>query len=814
MASLTLKQSSLESVFRPRSIALVADDVSPGSAGDLLAGNLIAGGFPGPILPVHPSVQAVRGILAYATVEALPLAPELAVVAGAQVRLPAVVDALGRRGTKATLLVGTRGDAAGLPGTNALLEAARPHGLRLVGPNALGVFSPRHGLAAGLSHRLPLAGDIAFVSQSGTMLTAVLDAATSHGIGFSHLVALGNRIDLDVAEALDFLGQDGRTRAVLLYLEDIGDVRRFLSAARATARAKPVLVLRARMARSGAFAAGTPDRDATGTGSSDAVFDAAFRRAGLLRVPGLDALFEAVETLGMGLRVTGERLTIVSNGGGLGLLAADLLLEQGGQLAELSADTLRQLDAIAPGGWRRTNPIDLGGHADGPTYRQAIETVLEDKQAGTLLVVHGPSAEADPIAVADATLEALGRRARPLLTSWLGKATLGTVRARFGRHRIPCFETPQQAVAAFMHLVRYERNQRLLQRVPPSVSDLLATDADRARSLMAAALPSEGEADLDPKAAQDVLAAYGLTVAVDAHPRSGVRPLALRVREDLVFGSVIELRHGGQAASRGEIPGIALPPLDLILARDLLDTVGLDDPSDRAHEAMTVALLQVAQMIVDQHMLAAVELDPIVVDGGRVRIGGARLRVRASGRRRLAIRPYPKQLETSARMEDGTEAAIRPIRPEDAPAIEAMIARTTGNDLRLRFFASIASLSSAMIARLTQIDYDREMALVAILPENDTDTIGGVVRISADPDNRRAEYAVLLRSDLKGKGLGRALMRLILSYADERGIQEVYGEVLRENRAMLALSSELGFTRHRSEEDPDILEVRWRRPSP
>lgn len=810
MVSLTLKHSNLASVFRPSSVALIADDVSHGSAGDLLAANLIAGKFSGPILPVHPHAQAVRGILAYATIDALPLVPELAIIVGSPERLVERIDALGRRGTRAALLIGTRGDLIEVPETDALLAAARPHGLRLIGPNALGVFSPRNGLAAGLCHRLPLAGDIAFITQSGTMLTAVLDAATSHGVGFSHLIALGSRVDLDIAETLDYLGEDGSTRAVLLYIEDIGDVRRFMSAARATARAKPVLVLRARTARSGAE---RKDGEQGPAGSGDAVFDAAFRRAGLLRVPGLDALFEAAETLGLGLRVNSDRLTIVSNGGGLGLLAADDLLAQGGQLADLAPETLDRLDTIAPSGWRRTNPIDLGGHADGSIYGQAIRTVLEDRQSGTLLVVHGPTAEADPIAVADATIEAVGKR-RALLASWLGATTSGEVRFRFGRDRIPCFGTPEQAVGAFMHLVQYARSQRLLQRVPPSVSDHLATEPERARAILTGALRGRAEATLDTAEAMDVLAAYGLSVVPGTQPRSGIRPLALRVYEDAVFGSVIELRHGGQAASRREVPAIALPPLDMTLARDLLDTVGLDDPSERAHEAMAIALLQVAQLIVDQHLLTGAQLDPIVVHDDVVEVGYARLRARASGRGRLAIRPYPKDLESDAHMEDGTPVDIRPIRPEDAPAVEAMIARTTPNDLRLRFFASVATLSPSLIARLTQIDYDREMALVAILPQEGPKAIGGVVRISADPANRRAEYAVLLRSDLKGKGLGRLLMRRILDYAVTRGIREVYGEVLRENRAMLALAAELGFTRHRSEADPDIVEVRWHREAP
>ena len=887
---------NLDILFQPRSIALVGASKQPRSVGAVLARNLLAAGFEGPVMPVNPHEVAIAGVLSYPSIEALPLVPDLAVVATPPASVPQIVADLGARGTRAVIVItagfGELGDD-GRKLQQAMLDAAKPHTLRLVGPNCLGVLVPGHGLNASFAQAQALAGHLAFVSQSGAVLTSVLDWASARRIGFSHMVSLGGMADVDFGDLLDYLATDRHTQAILLYVEGITYARKFMSAARAAARSKPVVVIKAGRSSEAARAAQSHSGALAG---SDRIYDAAFARAGMLRVETLDELFAAVETLGSGVRVAGDRLAIISNGGGIGVLATDSLIKEGGRIAALAPATVERLTAVLPATWSHANPIDLVGDAPGERYAAALEAVLADPNNDAVLVLNCPTAVADSADAARATESAAAAHGRPVFTSWLGEQAAREARQLFAQHRIPSYETPSEAVRAFMHLVRYRRNQEMLRQVPPSIPEMFEPDLDRARTLLAEAQDQQ-RAWLSEVEAKAVLNAYDIPVvatSVVATPEEAARtaaaigrPVALKVlspdithksdvggvmlgltdsskvheaaramlerlrsarpdariegftvqpmvdtrsahelivgiAEDVVFGPVILFGQGGTAVEVVRDQAIALPPLNLHLAHELMrgtrvfgQLQGYRDRPPAALDVIALTLVKVAQMAADLDQIAELDINPLLADAKGVVALDARIRIAPptrTGTDRLAIRPYPKELERRLTLPDGREFLVRPIRPEDAPAFRRMVEeRTDEEDRRLRFFTVLRTLSPELCARLTQIDYEREMVLVAIEPgREELELFGGVAHLAADPDRERAEYAILVRSDLKGQGLGTALTQVLIDYARAQGIGELVATVLHENRAMLDLAERQGFTLVREANDPGAVELRLR----
>ncbi len=789
--------------------------------------------------------------------------------------MPGLIGELGARGCRAAVVItagfgeGERADGQEL--RRAMLEAAKPHLLRVVGPNCLGLMSPHAGINASFAHLPPRRGDIAFVTQSGAIATSVLDWASARDIGFSHIVSLGSMSDVDFGDLLDYLALDGKTRSILLYVEAVTHARKFLSAARMASRTKPVMVVKAGRSQAGAQAALSHTGALAG---SDAVCDAAFRRAGMLRVKTLDELFQAVGTLSTGIRVKGDRLAILTNGGGLGVLAVDEMEDDNGRLASLGEATLASLDALLPGPWSRDNPVDILGDAPGQRYSGAIEALLEEPDADAILVINCPTAVANSLDAAQAVVESLGTKRPPVLTCWLGEGAAAEARRLFAVKKLPSYETPEQAVQAFGHLVRYRRNQELLMQTPPSVSDLISLDHARAEAIIDAVLADErtvltepeakellGTFDIptvesvvvgDPQAAARAATRLGFPVVLKilsrdiSHKsdvggvqlnlasaeavaraaedmlenvgrkapeargdgftvqpmvrRPGAHELILGIADDSVFGPVILFGEGGTAAEVIADRAIGLPPLNLILAQDLIERTrivrllrGYRDRPAADLDAITLTLVKLSQLVCDLDRVAELDINPLLADASGVIALDARVvvRPREFGLRRLAIRPYPRQLEGTIKTPGGRRFDVRPIRPDDEAAIVDMLNRSSRDDVRLRFFAPRSEFGHGFAARLTQIDYDREMALVALDPGGAE--ILGVVRLLADPDNEEAEFAVMVRSDLKGTGLGYGLMIRILDYARARGTGRVVGDVLAENTTMLKMAKELGF---------------------
>jgi acetyltransferase len=895
---------NLDFVFAPKSIGLIGASRRAQSVGLAVAKNLFHGGFDGPIMPVNPHEAAIEGALAYKNVASLPITPDLAVIATPPDTIPGLIDALGQRGTKGAVVLTAGFGELGAEGRKLqaeLLQAAKPYLMRIVGPNCLGIAVPGLGLNASFAPGNPLPGEIAFVAQSGAILTSVLDWARGRGIGFSHVVSLGDMADIDFGDMLDYLAEAAHVRAILLYVEAVTNPRKFMSAARRAARLKPVIVVKAGRRAEGAKAAASHTGAMAG---ADDVVDAAFRRAGLLRVYELEELFTAVETLAAGITVSGDRLAIITNGGGIGVMATDYLIDQGGRLADLSAETLAKLDAVLPRAWSKGNPVDIIGDAPGARYGAALSAVLEDPGVDGILVMNCPTGIADSSDAARAVVEYADKprgpelRGRPkpaLLSTWLGGPAAQEGRQHLVAHHIPTYETPELAVRAFMHLVRYRKNQELLRETPAPLAVTFIPDSNKARTLLSHALEGGREWLSEPEA-KAVLLAYGIPVArtlvahgldgvhkaADSLIAEGVVTLAIKIlsadithksdvggvalglgsateavdaakamlervaktkpdariegfsvqemirRPDAVetivgmatdptFGPVILFGQGGTAVERVADKAVALVPLNDSLARDLiaqtriarvLDAYRGKPAADLA--ALSLTLVRLSQLVIDAPEIVEIDINPLLVDAKGVVALDGRIRVQVPvnhGHGRLAIRAYPQALEDTITVPGGRNFDLRPIRPEDAPLLQAMIEKVTPEDSRLRFFSAVRQLAPQMAARLSQIDYDREMALVALDPQAPNPEIVGVVRITADPDGERAEYAVLVRSDLKGLGLGWKLMKRILAYAQSRGIKQVFGHVLRENATMIAMAKELGFSIHAEPDDPSIVMV-------
>ncbi|HYD29872.1 MAG TPA: bifunctional acetate--CoA ligase family protein/GNAT family N-acetyltransferase [Azospirillaceae bacterium] len=887
---------NLDYVFKPSSIALIGASRKPKSIGAVVARNLFNAGFDGPIMPVNPHDRAIEGVLAYPSVADLPMTPDLAVICTPPETTPKLVAELGARGTKAAVVISAGFAEMGEEGRalqQQLLEAAKPNLLRIIGPNCLGIMVPGRGLNASFVHVPPRKGDIAFIAQSGAIVTSIVDWATERGIGFSHLISLGDKADVDFGDLIDYLAADGTVRAILLYIEAVTDARKFMSAARAASRQKPVIVIKAGRTEEAARAATSHTGALAGT---DAVYDAAFRRAGILRVTELDELFDAVETLAMGVQITGDRLAILSNGGGIGVMATDTLIDFGGKLANLAPETLDKLSGVLPRTWSHANPVDIIGDATGKRYADSLSVLLEDGTNDGILVLNCPTAVADSAEAAHAVVEILSKRTgagrkHPVLTSWLGDGTATEARRQFQVARIPTYETPSHAVRAFMHLVEYRRNQELLMETPASIPEQFKVDGAPVRIIIEHAL-EEGRDWLTEYEAKQVLKAYTIPVvrtqrvstpdeaaraaadlsttvalkiqspdithksdvggvalhledpeqvrteakamlrrvqamAPDARidgftvQEMAIRPdayeLIIGMTEDPIFGPVLLFGEGGTSVEVVNDKALALPPLNMMLAHDMMRRTrickllkGYRSRPPAAMDAVALTLIKISQLVIDFPEIEEIDINPLFADQTGVIALDARIKVGVpaiKGAGRLAIRPYPKSMEETATIRDGRAFRMRPIRPEDEPLVHRMFERMTPNDIRLRFFAPMKRLSHQAAARLTQIDYDREMGIVAVSEENGQEEMFGVVRIAADPDNQKAEYAVMVRSDMKGQGLGYILMNKIIQYGRSRGLKEIYGEVLRENTNMLAMCQSLGFVRRENLDEPGVVEV-------
>lgn len=889
----------LKNLLAPRSVALIGASPRQGSVGGAILDNIRKAQFAGEFGLVNPRYRDIDGVASVAGIGRLGFAPELVVITAPAQTIPDLIDEAGSHGAAGAVIV-----SAGLGhGTGSLAEAAeraaRKYGMRLIGPNCLGIMMPWVHLNGSFSAHMPAAGNLALISQSGAIAAGMVDWAAQRAVGFSGIVSIGDQIDVDIADLLDYFALDEKTNAILLYIEAIKDARKFMSAARAAARIKPVVVVKSGRMAQGAKAAATHTGALAG---ADAVYDAAFHRAGVLRVSDLRELFDCAETLGRMKSPPGKRLAILTNGGGIGVLAVDLLAELGGIPAELSPATRKQLDAALPPTWSKANPVDIVGDADSARYTAALESLLADPGNDAVLVMNVQTAIARADDIARAVTDVVRKyRAvhrmlpKPVLAVWVGAdPVVGEI---LSSAAIPSYPTEGDAVRGFMHLVHHRELVEALAQVPPAMPSEFVPDADAARQVVAAAL-ADGRAWLDPIEVKRLFDAYEIAVvptfaAADAEQavahanaifaqgatvvlkimsrdivhksdvggvvlnltsadavrkatadilsraraarpdarisgvmvqamvvRAKARELILGLADDPTFGTVVVFGRGGTAVEVINDKSLALPPLDLQLARSLIERTRVsrllrayrDVPAVK-QDAVAMVLVKLAQMAADIPELRGLDINPLLADeagvlavDARVAIGRVEPKFRGSGPANFAVRPYPSQWQRHIEVKDGWRVLVRPIRPEDEPLIHGMLKHVTLQDLRLRFFAPMKEFSHEFIARLTQLDYARAMAFVAF--DENTGELVGVVRIHSDSIYQTGEYAILLRSDLKGRGLGWTLMQMIIEYAKSEGLKTISGDVLTENTVMLAMCRSLGFEVKADPTEHDICNVR------
>ncbi len=762
---------NMDSLFEPGSVAIFGASLRPDRMGTQVMNNMAESGFAGAIWPVNPKYEQLRGVPCYPRLSALPRVPDLAIICTPPETVPALIADLGARGTRGAIILTPVSDTI----RQQVMRAARPYLLRILGPGGIGLVAPLAGLNASAAHAGAKPGKTAFISQSATVMTAVLDWALQHGLGFSRVVSLVEGGDIDLGDMLDYLAEDDDTSAIIMHIESVTCARKFISAARLAARSKPVVVLKA------------------GRSGDDKVYDAVIRRAGMLRVYSSADLFDAVETVARARPTRGTRLAIMSNGSGTGKLAADCLQYVHGKLAQFSPDTGKRLRNELPAGLLLANPIDIGGEASAERHVAVASALLADPGADALLVVHAPSSAAASTGVAQALAPVLRQSGRSVLSCWLGGASVAGARQIFADAGLPTYDTPEKAVRAYSQVVQYSRNQALLIEVPGQVPAHSVPERQAARNLVEAARAA-GQAELAHADLAAVLAAYGLPLA--SEPAGGnVQQLRIAMQVDPVFGPAISVGLGGSAGRVVDDRAVGLPPLNTVLARDMLRRTGVGRALVDEREILCGALVHVAELVADIGEIATFEIDPVTVAGGALRVHGARATL---GARRaessMAIRPYPQELEQEIQWQ-GAPLLLRPIRPEDAPAHVRFFSQLAPDDVRLRFFSAMKELPPTQLARLTQIDYDRAMAFIATRTGADgqAETLG-VVRAVADPDNQKAEFAIIVRSDLKGKGLGNILFQKLLDYFRSRGTREITGEALSENIGMQQLMRRSGGT--------------------
>jgi acetyltransferase len=868
---------NLSHFFTPASVAVIGASARAGSVGATVLGNIASAGFAGAVWPVNPKYRQLLGMDVFADVSHLPQAPGLAVVCTPAITVPRIVGQLGALGCRAVVVLSAGLDAPGPGGASlrqAMLDAARPYLLRILGPNCVGLLVPGVKLNASFAPVAALPGRLAFVAQSGALVTTVLDWARERRIGFSSFVSLGDGTDVDFGDLLDYLAGDPGTDAILLYAESVRQARKFMSAARGAARAKPTVIVKAGRAPEGARAAFSHTGALAG---ADLVYDAALRRAGMLRVHTTAELFDAVAMLAHRLRPGAGRLAILTNGGGPGVMATDALVEAGGALARLGEATLDLLGQGLPPNWSRANPVDIIGDAPVERYRHGLEALLASAEVDAVLLIHAPTAIVPAAEIARALLPALRASSKPVLCCWLGGASVAQARNLCLDAGLPVFGTPEEAVRGLMQLVDYGRNHALLMQVPAS-GKLAAPDRFGARAQVAR-LVAGGSGPVGELETKALLARYGIpvvetAVAVDQEAAAAAAarigyPVALkivspdishksdvggvvldlgdeaalgealrRMRErvhalrpqarlagftvqamarrpralelivglsvDPVFGPVVLFGQGGVAVEATADQSIGLPPLNRVLALDMVGRTrvarllaGFRDTPPADLEALADVLVRVGQMAADLPELCELDINPLLVDSGGVLALDARMRLSPSSEAdplgRLSILPYPDALERLVETRAG-RCTLRPIRPEDAPAHQAFFRALTPQDVHFRLFGSARELSPAQLARFTQIDYAREMAFILTRSlAGEAETLG-VARIVADPDNIVGEFAIVVRSDLKGQGLGTVLMEALIAYCRERGLREIAGVALAENVRMHALARRLGFS--------------------
>lgn len=886
---------NMEAFFSPKSIALIGASRRPRAVGSVIARNLLLAGFDGVIMPVNPHEQAIQGVFAYPDIPSLPVPPDLAVIATPAESVPGIVQALGARGCRAAVVISAGFESVqdGSSLRDQLIRAADETGMRLIGPNCLGIMAPNSNVNASFGHIPPLKGRIACVMQSGALVASVLEWANGRGIGFSKMISLGDAVDVDFGDVLTYLADDPETEAVCLYVEGLTHARKFMAAARHLARTKPIIVMKA--GRNPAAAQAVKSHTGALAGS-DRVYDAALRRAGIVRVSTLDQMFDAVEILGRPHVKSGKRLAIVTNGGGGGILATDAMLGSDLELAQLSPAIVATLNEFLPTCWSHGNPTDIIGDADGARYAQTLTVMASDPSVEAIVIVNCPTAISSSHEAAVAVVEARSRlkgsaAEKPIVACWMGGSADSPAFAALSQAGIPTFQTPEQAIRALKFLRDFTlRRSSLTDRVP--AAPVTRTDVKLASHLLQKAL-QDGREWLDESDSKALLKAYGIPVVEtvraespdavadaarmlgepvavkilsrDIQHKSDVGGVALsletpeKAREaavkmleriakqrpdakldgftvstmvvrrngreviaglatDPTFGPVVLFGQGGIAAEQIDDVAVALPPLTMAVAADLIKETRVSrllksfrDWPQADLAAIQKVLVALGHMALEHPEITELDINPLIADESGAVALDARVRVKdPTAAVPAALECHADDQEEVIRDAQGRDVFIRPIHPDDAPALQRFIAQLDPTTIRARFFETLRRLPADLLARLTQIDSERELAFVAVERRKNgeadpqDDRICGVARIIILPDGKKAEYALTASPDAIERGIARALMSKVISSARARGIERLCGEELNDSLEHIQLARDLGGAISHDPDDPAV----------
>ena len=865
---------SLDPIFSPRSVAVIGATEREDSVGRTILWNLITNTFGGTIYPVNLKRKNVLGIKAYPTVFDVPDEIDLAVIVTPAPTVPVVIHQCVQKGVLGAIVISAGFKEIGEKGAaleRQILAEARLGKMRIIGPNCLGVMSPVTGLNATFAAAMARPGNVGFISQSGALCTAILDWSFRENVGFSHFVSIGSMLDVSWGDLIYYLGNDPRTESIVIYMETIGDARWFLSAAREVALTKPIIVIKPGRTEAAAKAAASHTGSLTG---SDEVLRAAFRRVGVLRVETIADLFNMAEILDKQPRPSGDRLTIVTNAGGPGVLATDALISSGGRLAPLSDETMAGLNEFLPAHWSHNNPIDILGDASPERYAKTLELIARDPSSDGLLVILTPQAMTDPTHTAE-ELKGYGQSlSKPLLASWMGGADTATGQSILNQAGIPTFQYPDTAARLFNYMWRFSYRLKALYETPefpeeeseehnPSQAEeiiikarqagrTILTEYESKRILESYRIPTvdtrlanteeeavaEAEAigypvvlklnsetithktdvggvklnlaDQDEvcEAFQDIAAAVIGKASPDDFQGVTVQPmldlsdgyeLIIGSSTDPQFGPVLLFGTGGTMVEIFKDRELALPALNTTLARRMMERTKIykallgvrgREPVDL--DELEKLLVRFSFLVVEQRRIKEIDINPLLASADRLVALDARVVLHDPDTQeedlpKLAIHPYPVKHVGSWRLKDGTFVNIRPIRPEDEPLMIRFHEGLSEHSVYMRYFQALKLSQRVAHERLTRIcfiDYDRELVLVAVRRAPGPE-IAGVARLSKMYVSDAAEFAVLIKDDYQGQGLGSELLeRLIQAARDEPDISRLVAYMLAENEGM------------------------------
>lgn len=883
----------LEHLFSPDSIALFGASEDPDSVGARVYLNLIQDKFSGTVYPVNPKHKKIRGKRCYSSIADIGTAVDLAIIATPKSTVPEIIHACGEHGVRAAIIL-----SAGFNNENengpellsAIKEEARRYHMRILGPNCLGLIRPGKNLNATFSKNTAQSGNIALISQSGALCTAILDWAAPYDIGFSVIVSLGDAADIEFGDILDYLALDPETKSILVYVEGIRDSRSFMSSLRSAARLKPVVIMKVGRHLESARAALTHTGSMVG---ADDVFDAAIRRAGVVRAQTVEQLFAAAQLLSSKKHILGNRLVIITNGGGPGIMATDHAIDCGIELASLDDTIIDNLNHSLPPYWSKSNPIDVLGDATSKHYADTISFCLKNNNIDGVLVILAPQAMTQPEDVARAVIDACNHHNKPVLTCWMGNQHVASARELFIQHQIPTFNTPETAIEAFSYLVSYYKNQQLLLQVPAPLERDSEPDITGTRLIIDGAL-SEQRAILNNAECKAILSAFDIPVMMSHEAQSanealiaaeslgfpvvmkinspdilhksdvnGVRlnidnahavrsayteliasvkkqkpgaripgvtlehmyhnpygrELIIGVSRDPVFGPVITFGAGGVLVEIMHDRAVTLPPLNTFIIEDLIKQTRVSKllgPFRNLPAINDVALKhllrRLSEMVCEIPQIRELDINPVVVDENSAMVLDIRIIIDiqkplSEPYAHMAIHPYPSQFVTHLQFTDGTNITVRPIRPEDAKIELEFVHNLSPESKYFRFMQALHELTPQMLMRFTQIDYDREMALIAVAETGEKETEIGVARYVTNPDGESCEFAIVIADEWHKKGLGSHLLNKLIQIARMKGLYIIDGEVLASNKPMLDLVQAFGFNIKIRKDDPGIYYI-------